>query len=243
MPSKPDSRELERCIGQDAFKIGSGGLGGSVCVICYVWLAFYVLAVTHSLLSQRAALPTTTAEAQEPLHASPFRTVPLTVDGREAAIDALVLSMLAWITTSTGLTVSEPPRIAFAPDSHFQQQLHSEAAQATPEATTPNNQKTLATEKFFSVQGFYLRATATVYLPETWQLAALRDQSTLLHELVHHAQRLNKVGVACPGQLERQAYDLQVEWLREQGVAQPFDLIGIDEFTMLILTACPPSDG
>jgi hypothetical protein len=157
-------------------------------------------------------------------------------------MDALVLSMIVWITASTGLIVSEPPRIAFVRDSHFQQQFHSDGAQAKPEATTPNHQKP-ATEKFFSVQGFYLRATATVYLPETWQLAALRDQSTLLHELVHHAQRLNKVGVACPGQLERQAYDLQVAWLREQGVAQPFDLIGIDEFTMLMLTACLPPDG
>jgi hypothetical protein len=143
-------------------------------------------------------------------------------------MDALVLSMIAWITASTGLIVSEPPLIAFVRDSHFQQQFHSEGAQAKPEATTPNHQKP-ATEKFFSVQGFYLRATATVYLPETWQLAALRDQSTLLHELVHHAQRLNKVGAACPGPLERQDYDLLVAGLREQGVAQPFDLIGIDE--------------
>jgi hypothetical protein len=169
---------------------------------------------------------------------------PLTVDGREDTMDALVLSLVAWIAASTGLIVSEPPRIAFVPVRHFQQQFHSgEGAQAKPEATMPNHQKTHATEKFFSVQGFYLRATATVYLPETWQLTALRDQSTLLHELVHHAQRLNKVGAACPGQLERQAYDLQVAWLREQGVAQPFDLIGIDEFTMLMLTACLPPDG
>jgi hypothetical protein len=159
-------------------------------------------------------------------------------------MDALVLSMIAWITASTGLTVSEPPRIALVRNSHFQQQFHSEGAHPKPEATTPNRQKNhAATEKFFSVQGFYLRANATVYLPETWQLAALRDQSTLLHELVHHAQRLNKVGVDCPGQLERQAYDLQVAWLREQAVAQPFDLIGIDEFTMLMLTACLPPDG
>jgi hypothetical protein len=44
-----------------------------------------------------------------------------------------------------------------------------------------------------------------VYLPDTWRPADFRDRSNLLHELVHHAQRLNMVFVACPGHIERQA--------------------------------------
>jgi hypothetical protein len=49
---------------------------------------------------------------------------------------------------------------------------------------------------------------------------------------------------ACPGHIERQAYDLQAAWLREQGVAEPFELIGISEFTMMMMmTACPSADG
>jgi hypothetical protein len=76
-----------------------------------------------------------------------------------------------------------------------------------------------------------------------WNLAALRDRSILLHELVHHVQRFNKVTPPCPAALERQAYDLQARWLREQGVADPYGLMGTDEFTVVILTACMPPDG
>jgi hypothetical protein len=71
MPSKTDWRDLEQSVGRDAYKLESAGRGGSAGVILGVWLAFYVLAVTHSLLSYRAAAPTLTADAQ----ASPLADV------------------------------------------------------------------------------------------------------------------------------------------------------------------------
>jgi hypothetical protein len=46
----------------------------------------------------------------------------------------------------------------------------------------------------------------------------------------------------CRGQLERQAYDLQIMWLREQGVTNPYDVIGIDEFTIFLISRCPQAD-
>ena len=73
MPSKTGWRDLEQSIGRDAFKLDSTTRGGSAGVILCVWLAFYVLAVTHTLLSQRVVAPIATAEAQEP---SPARTSP-----------------------------------------------------------------------------------------------------------------------------------------------------------------------
>ena len=57
MPSKTEWRELEQGIGRDAFKLDSTTRGGSAGMILCVWLAFYVLAVTHALLSQRLLLP------------------------------------------------------------------------------------------------------------------------------------------------------------------------------------------
>ena len=65
MPSKSEWRDLEQGIGRDAFKLEGTRLGGSTRVILAVWLAFYVLAVTHTLSSQRATVPIATAEAQE----------------------------------------------------------------------------------------------------------------------------------------------------------------------------------
>jgi hypothetical protein len=64
MPSRTDWRDLEQSVGRDAYKLESAGRGGSAGVILGVWLAFYVLAVAHSLPSYRAAAPALTAEAQ-----------------------------------------------------------------------------------------------------------------------------------------------------------------------------------
>ena len=66
MPSKTEWRDLEQSIGRDAFKFDSATRGGSAGVILCVWLAFYILAITHALLSPRVVGPNTTAEAQEP---------------------------------------------------------------------------------------------------------------------------------------------------------------------------------
>ena len=37
---------------------------------------------------------------------------------------------------------------------------------------------------------------------------------------------------------ERQAYDLQIKWLREQGVDDPYALIGINELGIYMLSVC-----
>jgi len=66
MPSNTDWRDLEQDIGRDAFKLESTRQDGSAGVILCVWLAFYVLAVTHAFVWPHAVSPIATAEAQEP---------------------------------------------------------------------------------------------------------------------------------------------------------------------------------
>jgi hypothetical protein len=46
------------------------------------------------------------------------------------------------------------------------------------------------------------------------------------------------VKVRCTAAYERQAYDLQIAWLREQGIADPYKVIGTDEFTIRLMSAC-----
>jgi hypothetical protein len=65
MPSKTGWRDLEQNIGRDAFRLDGTTRGGSAGMILCVWLAFYVLAVTHALLPPRVIGPITTAEVQE----------------------------------------------------------------------------------------------------------------------------------------------------------------------------------
>jgi hypothetical protein len=161
----------------------------------------------------------------------------------ETDVETLTLTLLAWIVAKTGLAAPEPPRISFVPE-HQMTHLFDAATyrDQQPRANVPANQGAGGGHPAFRVQAFYLRATATVYLPETWRSGGLRDQSILLHELVHHVQSFNKVVPVCPAALERQAYELQATWLREQGVAEPYKLIGTDEFTVLMRTACISPD-
>jgi hypothetical protein len=162
----------------------------------------------------------------------------------EDDVDTLARTLLAWIAAKTGLAAPEPPRIAFVPENQMRHLFDAAAGpDQQPQADVPANQGAGGAHRTSSVLAFYLHATATVYLPETWRTGGLRDQSILLHELVHHVERLNKVVAACPAALERQAYGLQATWLREQGVAEPYELIGTDEFTVALLSACmPPAD-
>jgi hypothetical protein len=158
-------------------------------------------------------------------------------------VATLTLTLIAWIVSKAGLTAPEPPQISFVPE-HQMTHLFDAAAHPDqlPQADVPANQGAGGAHPVSRVLALYLRATATVYLPETWRPGGLRDQSILLHELVHHMQRFNKVVPVCPAALERQAYDLQAAWLREQGVAEPYKLIGTDEFTVLMRSACIPPD-
>jgi hypothetical protein len=157
--------------------------------------------------------------------------------------EALARMLLAWIAAKTSLAVPEPPRIELVPEYHMRHLFDAAAdPDQQPRADLPTSQGAGGAHQTSRLLAFYRRDTATVYLPKTWRPGGLRDQSILLHELVHHVQRFSKVVPACPGALERQAYELQATWLREQGVAGPYELIGTDEFTVLVLSACMPPD-
>ena len=75
MASDRQWRDVEQSLGRDAHKLESKWGGGNVGVMLGVWLAFYVLAVTHSLLSPSTSAPAVTAEALQPSQAAPSRPV------------------------------------------------------------------------------------------------------------------------------------------------------------------------
>lgn len=88
------------------------------------------------------------------------------------------------------------------------------------------------------MQALYSLSERSIYLPRGWRPNDLRQKSALLHELVHHAQRSNNIDLPCVAAYERQAYDLQIKWLREQGVDDPYDLIKTNEFTIYLVSEC-----
>jgi hypothetical protein len=84
----------------------------------------------------------------------------------------------------------------------------------------------------------YGREVRILYLSNRLTFDNLIDQSILLHELVHHMQVINAAPIECREAQEALAYRLQVVWLREHGVADPYALLGIAQSDIDGLT-CP----
>lgn len=133
----------------------------------------------------------------------------------------LLLALMTWIAGQTGLAMPPPPSVV----------LISEEEIA----------KIAAGHEGADVRGLYDRDVAIIYLRNDWNPDDLRSRASLLHELVHHAQTFNKVPSRCPAEREVQAYRLTVQWLKEQGAADPYALLDIDEFTIHVLSMCPES--
>ena len=76
-----------------------------------------------------------------------------------------------------------------------------------------------------------------ILLRTHWDPADVIDQSIIVHEIVHHAQKLSGRRLSCPSAGEAEAYDLQAKWLNASGM----DLktaFGIDALTRLVLVNC-----
>jgi hypothetical protein len=58
-------RDLEQSFGRDANKLEGGARGSSFAAILVVWMAFYVIAVTHAVVFPRTTAPALTADASQ----------------------------------------------------------------------------------------------------------------------------------------------------------------------------------
>jgi hypothetical protein len=135
-------------------------------------------------------------------------------------LDALIATYLAWIIAQTGWSAPQHPSV------HFVTRRELVRLHGSPDSNA------------LEVQALYSHSERSIYLLREWRADDLRQKSTLLHELVHHAQRSNDVELPCTAAYERQAYELQIKWLREQGVADPYDLIKTNEFSIYLISAC-----
>ena len=137
-------------------------------------------------------------------------------------MDAMVITLISWIAAISNFAVVDPPRILLIPKREIDEYYYRPSE----------------VNKFFQLQAIYKSTNAMIYLRDTWRSTELYDQSVLLHELVHHLQMNNNVKAPCQAAKERQAYDLQVAWLREQGVENPYALMGTNELTIYLLSSC-----
>lgn len=131
---------------------------------------------------------------------------------------AAVLS--AWIASQTGLSAPPPPRIVNLDPQAMQQ------AAGTPESQSER------------LRALYGRGEQVIYLRTGWDSEKLRDKSELVHELVHHFQNAHALTHQCDAQREALAYDMQIKWLREQGVVDPYELIETNAFYIVMVSVC-----
>jgi hypothetical protein len=136
-------------------------------------------------------------------------------------MDILIATLSAWIVAQTGLSSVEPPRIQFVSPPAM-----TEIAFGPNMGSNPQ------------LRALYSQITATVYLRSGWNAESLRDRSELVHELVHHFQHMHHLKYGCPAAGETLAYQLQLAWLRENGVDDPYGLIEVNRFYILLSAIC-----
>ena len=137
-------------------------------------------------------------------------------------MDAMTMVLIGWIAAHSNLAATKPPRIQFLPKHEMEERYYGAKRR----------------HEFSHLQAFYLPDKTTIYLPNTWRAGNLKDQSVLLHELVHHLQRTNNFKTSCPAVWERQAYELQFDWLREHRINDPYMFIGTNVLTVAMLGMC-----
>jgi hypothetical protein len=128
-----------------------------------------------------------------------------------AAARAMLQDDVSWIAARTGWRIVSVPAIETRTDRELSMMFFGIAEQ--PDGMTP--------------LALYGREVHILYISDRLTFDNLIDRSILLHELVHHMQVLDNVRSGCREAEEAQAYKLQVDWLVEHGVADPYALLGI----------------
>ena len=140
-------------------------------------------------------------------------------------MEALIPGMLVWICLQIGCEPPAPPDLIFVSQEMLLERAYRDRPHEEP-----------------YVCGLYDDETQTVWLPHECRADDVSDQSTLLHELVHHVQTVTAMEYPCLAAREPLAYALQAQWLREQGVEDPYAMMGTDRFTILIRSICWPEE-
>lgn len=93
------------------------------------------------------------------------------------------------------------------------------------------------------VVGAYDHENRIMHLPSEWPddpaLWTDYQQSILIHEFIHHTQSLRgDFKIKCFGALEREAYHVQMAFLRAKGYDNPLAVMGLGPYAYARITSC-----
>lgn len=153
----------------------------------------------------------------------------------------LVLSMMLWIHNVTGYTIPEPPDISLVSKEIMLSYAYGCDLDPIPE----ENIQLCDTRKDWNLSedgplGMYDHVKKAIIMPDDFDINSIHDKSILLHEVVHHLQYANDVhnNVECKAKLEKEAYELQDEWLRKKHNTNLYETVGMNKVFFYLKTEC-----
>lgn len=177
------------------------------------------LVISSLVLSFTIAHPLGAADAQE-------KSLP--------PLDSLLQDILVWLPANFDL-----PTGNIAPAIKFLSKERLAAIRYDRFAVGHDRDSSAATSfgQERDVVALYDDNSETVFLPIGWTGATPAEQSILVHEIVHHLQKVARLKFDCPMAREKLAYRAQDRWLERFGssIEEEFE---IDKFTLLISSAC-----
>ena len=153
----------------------------------------------------------------------------------------IILAMMMWINTATGYSIPEIPDINYL--NTMELRSYAYGCELTPIPT--HNIELCAAKKNWDLDrtnpiAIYDHNNKVIILNKRFNIKTIKDKSILFHELVHHMQYENDINniVECRGQLEKEAYTLQDEWLQEKYNVNVWDTIKINKLFFMMITNC-----
>ena len=125
-------------------------------------------------------------------------------------LEAVIASFMIWISAHTGFVIPEPPDFSKRTEREIWNMVYS--CDKNPKSNPCREPRGEA-----GIVAIYNNRLKEIMVPMWFDLDKLSHRSILLHELVHHLQYENEYDeeVMCKAELEKQAYDLQDLWLKE----------------------------
>ena len=156
-----------------------------------------------------------------------------------------ITAMMLWISNQTGYAIPDHPTINYLSKHDMKAYAYGCDEKPIPKG----NKDICAARKDWDLDDWsgsksplalYNHKEKLVLLDITFDIETIHDQSVILHELVHHLQNYaNKpFEKGCRGHLEKEAYDLHNKWLKEKYNMNVYDVIGINELFLILLTSC-----
>jgi len=115
----------------------------------------------------------------------------------------ILTALMIWLGANTQLdTNHDIPKVLFLPQAQMEKLYYPEEQE-----NLPNNNK---------LHGLYDTESDTIILLDSWDRRKPWDMAVLLHEMVHYLQDMNNLKFECTAEMERDAWPIQKQYLKEQ---------------------------